>query len=136
MTLEPSSSYAGSGFIGGVVKSAEVPSVGSSSFDKFGSCKRPFDIITENRACKVSEGFVFIGSSVEVEVDELAIGRTFTGTVYLKVSWDSSGEFDAELTTTAPTGSETTSVSRKLYDFENGKPKVDYRSVPTFVMYN
>jgi hypothetical protein len=53
----------------------------------------------------------------------------------LKISWSSSGDFEGELTTTNP-GTGDDFVVRKLYDFKDGKAKMDYRVAPVFVLYN
>jgi len=134
-TTEVTSSYNGSGFAGGPIAAPSVPEAGSgSATSSRGSCKHPFDVVTENKVPKVSEGVVYVGSREEVEVEELALSKTFTGTVYLVISW-SEGSFEGELTTTAPSPSGV-KASRKLYDFKNGKPTMDYRCAPVFVLYN
>lgn len=98
--------------------------------------KRPFDVVDAEvgEGCKVEEGVVFVGSRETVEVDGIDISASFRGSVYLVVSWSTSG-FEGELTTTEPSSSDDM-VSRKLYDFEDGKPTMDYRCAPVFVLYN
>lgn len=136
MRTEVSGSYGGGAFIGGMVCPDRLPGAAPGSLDVFsGVMKHPFDVVTERGACKVSEGVIYCGSRKEVQVEGLSIGETFSGTVYLVVTWDSSGEFTGELATTEPQ-SDDDKVYRKLYDFKDGKPTMDYRSAPVFVLYN
>lgn len=136
MRTEVSGSYGGGAFIGGMVCPGPLPDAAKGGLDVFsGGMKHPFDIVTERGACKVSEGVIYCGSRKEVQVKELSVGNTFSGTVYLVVTWDSSGEFTGELTTTKPQ-SDDDKAYRKLYDFEDGKPTMDYRAAPVFVLYN
>lgn len=134
---EVTSSYSGSGFASGPSHMGEMPTQAPGGLDMFsGGCKRPFDITCKRDALKVNKGTVFCGTRKEVEADELTLSKDFSGTVYLVVSWDSSGEFSAELTDSEPDADDTESVARKLYDFEDGKPVMDYRMCPVFVVYN
>lgn len=135
MMTEVSGSYGGGAFIGGMVCPGQLPGAVRGSLDVFGGMKHPFDVVTERGACKVTKGVIYCGSRKEVQVEELSIGQTFSGTVYLVVTWDSSGEFTGELTTTEPQ-SDDDKAYRKLYDFEDGKPTMDYRAAPVFVLYN
>lgn len=82
---------------------------------------------------QVAAGVVYCGSR-EVSVDALDIASTFSGSVYLVVEC-SNGDFSARLSTSDEGSSETT-ISRKLYDIEDGSVALDYRCAPTFVLYN
>lgn len=131
-----SSSYGGSGFASGAAHfpDSPMPTMPPSRGGKSG-CKHPFDLTVENKQLKVLDGVVYVGSKKEVEVEGITVGQTFTGTVYLKISWSSGGDFEGELTTSNP-GTGDDFVVRKLYDFEDGKAKMDYRVAPVFIMYN
>ena len=136
MTTEVSGSYSGWSFVNGMTRPGPLPDPKMGHLEEMsGGMKHPFDIVTERGACKVSEGVIYCGSRKEVQVEELPIGKTFSGTVYLVVTWDSSGKFTGELTTTKPQ-SDDDKAYRKLYDFEGGKPTMDYRAAPVFVLYN
>lgn len=136
-----SSSYNGTGFSGGAsfVPDVAIPGFMSGGMGDSG-IPAPFDMTSDNNNNpKVGDGVIFVGSDKQMDVTGLSVSRTFSGTVYIKLQWDTSGQYTATLVTqngsTAPTQQDRT-VFRPLYRFASGRPDMDYRHAPVFVMYN
>ena len=133
------SSYGGSGFASGAAHfpDSPVPAMPASRRSKSGGLC-PFDLTVKDKKLTVTDGVVYVGSNKEISVEGISVAEQFTGDVFLKISWSSSGTFGGQLVTTNPgtPGASDNFVSRKLYSFENGKVKMDYRLTPVFVLYN
>ena len=82
---------------------------------------------------KVGEGWVYCGL-VKVDVKAVSLGNiSGSATVYVHVSTDGKGGFTAEVSKDADNSSVASIV---LYEFENGKLKLDGRLAPTIPLYN
>ena len=82
---------------------------------------------------KVGSGWVYCGL-VKVNVEATTLGAiSGSATVYVHVKADGEGGFTAEVSKDADNSAVASIV---LYEFENGKLKLDGRLAPTIPLYN
>ena len=82
---------------------------------------------------KVGAGWVYCGL-VRVNVEATTLGAiSGSATVYVHVKVDGKGGFIAEVSKNADNGAVASIV---IYEFENGKLKLDGRLAPTIPLYN
>lgn len=82
---------------------------------------------------KVGEGWVYCGL-VKVDVEAVTLGAiSGSATVYVHVGTDGKGGFTAKVSKDADNSAV---VSIVLYEFEDGKLKLDGRLAPTIPLYN
>ena len=82
---------------------------------------------------KVGEGWVYCGL-VKVDVEAVTLGAiSGSATVYVHVKADGKGGFTAEVSKDADNSAVASIV---LYEFEDGKLKLDGRLAPTIPLYN
>lgn len=82
---------------------------------------------------KVGEGWVYCGL-VKVDAEAVTLGAiSGSATVYVHVKTDGKGGFTAEVSKDADNSAVASIV---LYEFENGKLKLDGRLAPTIPLYN
>ena len=82
---------------------------------------------------KVGGGWVYCGL-MKVDVETTTIGEiSGSAKVYVHVKADGKGKFTAEVSKTEDNGAVASII---LYEFENGKLKLDGRLAPTIPLYN
>lgn len=99
-----------------------------------GRSKQVF-VLSKNKTdgWKVGEGWVYCGL-VKVDVKAVTLGNiSGSATVYVHVSTDGRGGFTAEV---SKDKNDSAVASVVLYEFENGKLKLDGRLAPTIPLYN